>query len=126
MADRYGELVRLAREAQSPPVTAKQLADRLRVSAPFITDVEKNRRLPSLENQRKIKELLACEKYPDTMFDDLAAADSENPRVVAEDLAREIRRQPALRQLIRAICTNKLSAGQISELTVKIGGDEHG
>ena len=60
MAGSYGDLIRMARKAQSPPITAKQLADKLKVSAPFITDIEKNRRLPSLQNQEKIKMLLAC------------------------------------------------------------------
>ena len=44
MVDRYGELVRQARDAKN--ISAKQLSEKLNVSAPFITDIEKNRRLP--------------------------------------------------------------------------------
>lgn len=62
MAESYGKLLRLAREHHSPPMNAKQLAEKLGVKAPFITDIEKGRRLPSLENQKKIKKLLVCEK----------------------------------------------------------------
>jgi len=126
MVNSYGELVRMARGAQAPPITAKQLADKLKVSAPFITDIEKNRRLPSLQNQKKIKELLACERYPEYMFDDLAAADNEDPRVVAEDIAKEIRKKSALRELIRTIRTQELTSAQITALAAAIGGNENG
>lgn len=126
MAGSYGELIRLARKQHFPPMTAKQLAERLEVKAPFITDIEKGRRLPSLENQKKIKTLLACEQYPDHLFDDLAAADNEDPRIVAEDLAKDIRKKSALRELIRAIHTQRLTTEQIAALTAKIGGIEDG
>lgn len=126
MITNYGELVRLAREQHSPPMTAKQLAETLKVKPPFITDIEKGRRLPSLQNQNKIKKLLACEQFPNYMFDDLAAADNDDPRIVAEDIANEIRRKPALRDLIRAVYAQKLSAAQIAALTAIIGGNEDG
>ena len=41
MPDNYGELVRLAREQHSPPMTAKQLAEKLKVKAPFILEMQK-------------------------------------------------------------------------------------
>lgn len=126
MVKNYGELIRLARERHSPPMTAKQLAEKLKVTAPFITDIERNRRLPSLENQKKIKKLLVCEGYPEHLFDDLAAAGNEDPRIVAEDLAEDIRNKSALRELIRAIHTQKLSAAEIAALTATIGGNENG
>ena len=126
MAESYGELIRAAREQHSPPMTAKQLAEKLKVKAPFITDIEKGRRLPSLENQKKIIKLLACEQYPDQLFDDLAAADNEDPRIVAEDIAKDIRKKPALRELIRAIHEQNLTAAQIAALTASIGGNANG
>ena len=125
MVHSYGKLIRLARQQHSPPITAKQLADELSVKAPFITDIEKGRRLPSLSNQEKIKKLLVCEQFPDHIFDDLAAADNEDPRIVAADIAEDIRKIPALRELIRAIHTQKLSAAQIAELTATIGGNKN-
>ena len=126
MPDNYGELIRLAREQHSPPMTAKQLAEILKVKPPFITDIEKGRRLPSLSNQKKIKKLLACSKYPDYIFDDLAAADNEDPRIVAEDIAKDIRKKSALRDLIRVIHAQKLTAAQIAALTASIGGNDDG
>ena len=126
MVSNYGELVKAARAAQSPPMSAKELADYLKVKPPFITDIEKGRRLPSLENQKKIKEKLVCDQYPETMFDDLAAADNQDVRIVAEDLAKAIRKQPALKHLIRLINEKKLSATQISKLSATIGGNHHG
>lgn len=126
MAERYGELIRLAREKHFPPMTAKQLANELKVKAPFITDIEKGRRLPSLENQKKIKALLVCEQYPGHLFDDLAAADNEDPRIVAEDLAKDIREKSALRELIRTIHSQKLTTAQIVTLTETIGGNGNG
>ena len=107
MVDSYGELVRQAREAKN--ISAKQLSEKLNVSAPFITDIEKNRRLPSLQNQNKIKKLLASKQFPETLFDDLAAADNEDTRIAAEDIAKDIRKKPALRELIRVIHKQKLS-----------------
>ena len=126
MPDNYGELIRLAREKHSPPMTAKQLAEKLKVKAPFITDIEKGRRLPSLSNQKKIKKLLVSEHFPDYLFDDLAAADNEDPRIVAEDLAKDIRKKAALRDLIRVIHTQKLTTAQIAALTATLGGNEDG
>lgn len=126
MADSYGGLIRAAREQHYPSMTAKQLADELKVKAPFITDIEKGRRLPSLENQEKIKKLLVCEQYPEHIFDDLAAADNDDTRIVAEDIAKAIRTEPALRELVRTIQKNNLTAEQIAALTASIGGNEDG
>lgn len=124
MVDSYGELVRQARDAKN--ISAKQLSEKLNVSAPFITDIEKNRRLPSLQNQNKIKKLLASKQFPETLFDDLAAADNEDTRIVAEDIAKDIRKKPALRELIRVIHKQKLTAAQIAALTASIGGNANG
>lgn len=124
MVDSYGELVRQARDAKN--ISAKQLSEKLNVSAPFITDIEKNRRLPSLQNQNKIKKLLVSEQFPETLFDDLAAADNEDTRIVAEDIAKDIRKKPALRELIRVIHKQKLTAAQIAALTASIGGNANG
>lgn len=124
MVDSYGELVRQARDAKN--ISAKQLSEKLNVSAPFITDIEKNRRLPSLQNQNKIKKLLASNQFPETLFDDLAAADNEDTRIVAEDIAKDIRKKPALRELIRVIHKQKLTAAQIAALTASIGGNANG
>lgn len=121
MVDSYGELVRQARDAKN--ISAKQLSEKLNVSAPFITDIEKNRRLPSLQNQKKIKKLLISKQFPETLFDDLAAAGNDDTRIVAEDIAKDIRKKPALRELIRAIHEQKLTAAQIAALTASIGGN---
>lgn len=80
MVDSYGELVRQARDAKN--ISAKQLSEKLNVSAPFITDIEKNRRLPSLQNQNKIKKLLASKQFPETLFDDFAAAGNDDTRMI--------------------------------------------
>lgn len=124
MVDSYGELVRQARDAKN--ISAKQLSEKLNVSAPFITDIEKNRRLPSLQNQNKIKKLLASKQFPETFFDDLAAAGNDDTRIVAEDIAKDIRKKPALRELIRVIHKQKLTAAQIAALTASIGGNANG
>ena len=121
MVDRYGELVRQARDAKN--ISAKQLSEKLNVSAPFITDIEKNRRLPSLQNQNKIKKLLASKQFPETLFDDLVAADNEDTRIVAEDLAKMIRNKPEVRALLRTLNKKKLSTSQIKKLTASIGGN---
>lgn len=86
MESTYGQMLRAARKHHTPPISAKELADALAVKPPFITDIEKGRRLPSLDTQKKIKKLLACEKYPENVFDDLATADNPDDRIVAEDL----------------------------------------
>lgn len=126
MVKTYGELVKLAREQHSPPMTRKHLAEKLKVTAPFITDIEKNRRLPSLDNQEKIKKLLVNEQLSAFLFDDLAAAGNEDKRIVAEDLAKDIRRKSALRDLIRTIRVHKLTTAQIVALTESIGGNKNG
>ena len=121
MLDSYGELVRQARDAKN--ISAKQLSEKLNVSAPFITDIEKNRRLPSLQNQNKIKKLLVSEQFPETLFDDLAAADNEDTRIVAEDIAKLKRNKPEVRALLRTLNKKKLSTSQIKKLTASIGGN---
>lgn len=125
MAIKYGELLKEARINHNPPMTAKELADQLNVKPPFITDIEKGRRLPSLENQKKIKKLLVSEKFSAWMFDDLAAAANDDPRIVSEDIATAIREKPALRELIRTMIERDVSASQIREFTAKIGGANH-
>jgi transcriptional regulator with XRE-family HTH domain len=122
MATNYGNLLRTAREFHTPPLSGKQLADILKVKPPFITDIEKGRRLPSLKTQRQIKKVLACEQYPDLLFDDFAAADNDDPRIVAEDLAKALRERPETRDLIRKISEAKLPTAKIKELTATIGG----
>lgn len=122
MPKSYGQVVYAARKYHNPPMTAKELADALNVKPPFITDIEKGRRLPSLDTQRKIKKLLVCDKYPTCMFDDLAAAGNPDSRIVAEDLSQALREKPALRRLIRAITIKQLTAKEIELMADNIGG----
>ena len=120
MAATYGQMLCAARRHHDPPMTAKELADALGVKPPFITDIEKGRRLPSLDTQKRIKLLLACEKYPDYLFDDLAAKCHPDSRVVAEDLSQELRRKPALRKLVRTVAAQKMTAAEIERLAETI------
>ncbi|MBR3611406.1 MAG: helix-turn-helix transcriptional regulator [Oscillospiraceae bacterium] len=121
MAESYGNLLCEARKHHNPPMSAKELANKLEVKPPFITDLEKGRRLPSLDTQKKIKKLLACEKYPDYLFDDLAANNNHDIRIVAEDLSHAIRKKAALRKLIRIIVKKKLTSKAIETLAANIG-----
>ena len=125
MVKSYGELLCAARKSHDPPMTAKELADLLNVKPPFITDIEKGRRLPSLDTQKKIKNLLVCDKYPASLFDDLAAENNPDCRIVAEDLSLALRRKPALRKLIRFITEQQLTAKEIELLVANIGGIHH-
>lgn len=125
MPGNYGELIRIARESHDPPMTAKDLAKMLHVTPPFITDIEKGKRLPSLENQRRIKKLLANDVYPEVKFDDLAAHDNDDPRVVAEDIAKAIRKSAELRWLVREVTQKKVSPSKIRELISTLGGNSN-
>ena len=125
MIESYGQILYLARKHHDPPMSAKELADALKVKPPFITDIEKGRRLPSLDTQKKIKKLLVSDKYPDYLFDDLAAASNPDSRIVAEDLSMAIRKKPALRKLIRTIATQQLTVKEIELLTANIGGTNY-
>ena len=122
MAESYGQMLCAARKHHDPPMSARDLANALKVKPPFITDIEKGRRLPSLDTQKKIKKLLACDKYPDYLFDDLAASCNSDSRIVAEDLSQAIRKTPALRKLIRVITEQQLTAEEIDSIADKIGG----
>ena len=106
-------------------MTAKDLAKALHVPPPFITDIEKGKRLPSLENQNRIKKLLANDVYPEIIFDDLAAHDNDDPRVVAEDIAKAIRKSSELRRLIREVTVKKISPSRIRELIISVGGNNN-
>ena len=122
MTDEYGKLLKAARAAHDTPMNAKKLADLLLVKPSFITDIEKGRRLPSLETQIKIKNLLACDRFPDFLFDDLAAASNSDSRIVAEDLSQALRKKEELRDLVRTITKLQLTSQEIKSLTAKIGG----
>ena len=125
MVDSYGQILSAARKHHDPPMSAKELAVALDVKPPFITDIEKGRRLPSLETQKKIKKLLACEEYPDYLFDDLAAGDNPDSRIVAEDLSHALRENPELRKLIRIIITQQLTTKEFEFLAANIGGSDY-
>ena len=125
MVESYGQILCDARKFHDPPMNAKELADALEVKPPFITDIEKGRRLPSLDTQKKIKKLLSCDKYPEYLFDDLAAASNPDPRIVAEDLSQAIREKSALRKLMRVIIEQQLTDKEIEYLIVNIGGTNH-
>ena len=122
MTEEYGKLLKAARAAHDPPMNAKKLADLLLVKPSFITDIEKGRRLPSLDTQIKIKNLLACDRFPDFLFDDLAAASNSDSRIVAEDLSQALRKKEELRDLVRTITKLQLTSQEIKSLTAKIGG----
>lgn len=125
MAESYGQVLCDARKFHDPPMTAKELADALEVKPPFITDIEKGRRLPSLDTQKKIKKLLSCDKYPEYLFDDLAAVSNPDPRIVAEDLSQAIRAKTELRKLIRIIIEQQWTNKEIECLIANIGGPNH-
>lgn len=125
MGQTYGQLIKEARRYHDPPISSKELANLLGVSPPFITDIEKSRRLPSLDKQKQIKQLLACNKYPAELFDDLAANDNPDIRIVAEDIALLLRTNPALREMLRTIHSRHLTSKQIREVTTYIGGTYH-
>lgn len=122
MVESYGQMLCDARKHHNPPLTAKELAAALEVKPPFITDIEKGRRLPSLDTQKKIKAILASDEYPDYVFDDLAAADNSDTRIVAEDLSQAIRNNPEIRILIRTIIAQELTDKEIELLTADING----
>ena len=125
MVQTYGQLIKEARRSHDPPISSKELAILLGVSPPFITDKEKSRRLPSLVKQKQIKQLLACNQYPEELFDDLAANDNPDIRIVAEDIAQLLRTSPALREMLRTIQLKHLTSKQIREVTTYIGGTYH-
>ena len=136
MIETYGQLIHAARQHHDPPMTAKAFADKIDVKPPFVTDLEKGRRLPSLETQKKIKEVLACDEYPKLLFDDLAAISNSDSRVVAEDISRMqtsaalmvstfVRKSAAIRNLIRAIQDRHLTEKEIDMITSNIGGTDH-
>jgi transcriptional regulator with XRE-family HTH domain len=120
MEKNYGELLKSARTNHDPPISAKGLAEKLKVKAPFVTDIEKGRRLPSLENQEKIKALLANEIYPTEMFDDLAATANDDPRIVAKDIATAVRNSPLLCEIVREIVSSDFSQESINNIALLI------
>ena len=75
--------------------------------------------------QKQIKQLLACNQYPEELFDDLAANDNPDIRIVAEDIAQLLRTSPALREMLRTIQLKHLTSKQIREVTTYIGGTYH-
>ena len=117
MIETYGQLIHAARQHHDPPMTAKAFADKIDVKPPFVTDLEKGRRLPSLETQKKIKEVLVC--------DDLAAISNSDSRVVAEDISTFVRKSAAIRNLIRAIQDRHLTAKEIDMIASNIGGTDY-
>lgn len=116
----YGELIKQTLEDSNKFNTAKELADELNISATHLSDIQKDKRLPSIKVQSKIKKALASESHPPDEFDDLAAKCYPDDRVVAKDLANKIETSKNTRKLIRKIIDLKLTEKQIQNIIDEI------
>lgn len=119
----YGELIKQALSDSDKFNTAKELADELNISATHLSDIQKDKRLPSIKVQNKIKKALESESHPPDEFDDLAAKCYPDDRVVAKDLAKIITNSKNTRKLIRKIIDLKLTEKQIQNIIDKITND---
>lgn len=119
----YGELIKQALSDSDKFNTAKELADELNISATHLSDIQKDKRLPSIKVQNKIKKALKSESHPPDEFDDLAAKCYPDDRVVAKDLAKIITNSKNTRKLIRKIIDLKLTEKQIQNIIDKIIND---
>lgn len=119
----YGELIKQALSDSDKFNTAKELADELNISATHLSDIQKDKRLPSINVQNKIKKALESESHPPDEFDDLAAKCYPDDRVVAKDLAKIITNSKNTRKLIRKIIDLKLTEKQIQNIIDKIIND---
>ena len=108
----YGELIKQALSDSDKFNTAKELADELNISATHLSDIQKEKRLPSITLQGEIKKALVSESHPPDEFDDLAAKCYPDDRVVAKDLAKTITNSKNIRKLIRKIIDLKLTEKQ--------------
>ena len=116
----YGELIKQALSDSDKFNTAKELADELNISATHLSDIQEDKRLPSIKVQNKIKKALESESHPPDEFDDLAAKCYPDDRVVAKDLAKIITNSKNTRKLIRKIIDLKLTEKQIQNIIDKI------
>lgn len=116
----YGELIKQALSDSDKFNTAKELADELNISATHLSDIQKDKLLPSIKVQNKIKKALESESHPPDEFDDLAAKCYPDDRVVAKDLAKIITNSKNTRKLIRKIIDLKLTEKQIQNIIDKI------
>lgn len=119
----YGELIKQALLDSDKFNTAKELADELNISATHVSDIQKDKRLPSIKVQNKIKKALESESHTPDEFDDLAAKCYPDDRVVAKDLAKIITNSKSTRKLIRKIIDLKLTEKQIQNIIDKIIND---
>lgn len=119
----YGELIKQALSDSDKFNTAKELADELNISATHLSDIQKDKRLPSIKVQNKIKKALESESHTPDEFDDLAAKCYPDDRVVAKDLAKIITNSKSTRKLIRKIIDLKLTEKQIQNIIDKIIND---
>ena len=119
----YGELIKQALSDSDKFNTAKELADELNISSTHLSDIQKDKRLPSIKVQNKIKKALESESHPPDEFDDLAAKCYPDDRVVAKDLAKIITNSKNTRKLIRKIIDLKLTEKQIQNIIDKIIND---
>lgn len=119
----YGELIKQALLDSDKFNTAKELADELNISATHLSDIQKDKRLPSIKVQNKIKKALESESHTPDEFDDLAAKCYPDDRVVAKDLAKIITNSKSTRKLIRKIIDLKLTEKQIQNIIDKIIND---
>ena len=119
----YGELIKQALSDSDKFNTAKELADELNISATHLSDIQKDKRLPSIKVQNKIKKALESESHPPDEFDDLAAKCYPDDRVVENDLAKIITNSKNTRKLIRKIIDLKLTEKQIQNIIDKIIND---
>lgn len=106
MSVTYGETIRAARVAKR--MTLRALARALAVSAPYISDVEHDRRKLSGENEAKVSRLLG-----------INADDLLNARM-SRDLKEWLRRNPeSFAALLRDLADSREPRG-----TLRIGGED--
>lgn len=125
MISSYGELIKQSLNDSEKFNTSLELAKALKITAPFISDIQRNKRLPSLKVQKRIKELLSNSKYPPELFDDLAAISNDDDRIVATDLAKKINNSQKTRNLIRLIDNLNYKESDIQRIIDEIGGTQN-
>jgi transcriptional regulator with XRE-family HTH domain len=108
MTETFGEAVRRQRLAKGLGV--RELARALGLSAPYISDIEHDRRTPSEIVLRALAHVLGADA------DALMALSGR----LEDETVDYLRRTPAARELVRLLATQRASNGQVRSLVVKV------
>jgi len=125
MANKFGDILKQARENGEIKMTASYLAKKLKITPAYLCDLEKGNRFPSKELLDNIVKELKFEGKEKYKIYDLVAIESSKGKYVSKDISKYIMENDKLRLVIR-LAMNKNMNNSYWNKVVKAINNEGG